>query len=151
MLALLLLIACERDPTLFGYWEIVSMRAGSTEDLFDEVTLAGSMEFMSNSSCMAMFSYEWSGAWQPITQPVVDELMTDAGGNSDFIDSYKKRGETYQLNLWRVYGEGIQNTFELVDWKGSTVTLSGESVLPPGEWEQGEAGTRMIWELDLER
>lgn len=149
MLALLLMMACERDPTLIGYWEIAAMRAGSTDDSLDEVTLAGSMEFTADSDCWAMFAYEWSGTWQPEPQPVVLVLETDAGENDDFIDSYKKRGETYTLNLWLTSGAQSQNTFDLVDWKGSTVTLAGESVMPPGEWEH--EGSRMIWELDLER
>jgi hypothetical protein len=149
MLALLLVMACERDPTLIGYWEVAAMRAGASEDLLDEVTLAGTMEFTADSTCAAIFSYEWSGSWQPQPQPDVMYLMTDAGENDDFVDSYKKRGETYKLNLWLTSGGDSQNTFDLVDWKGSTVTLVGQSAMPPGQWEV--QGSRMIWELDLER
>lgn len=149
MLALLLMTACERDPTLIGYWEIAAMRAGSSDEQLDEVTLAGSMEFTADSTCAAIFAYDWAGSWQPEAQPDVLELTTDAGENADFVDSYKKRGETYKLNLWLNSGADSQNTFDLVDWKGSTVTLAGESVMPPGEWEV--QGARLIWELDLER
>jgi len=89
--------------------------------------------------------------WQPEPQPVVVELGTDAGENPDFIDSYKSKGETYTLTLTYPYGSQHMNVFDLLDWKGSTVTLRGEEALPVGVWEDESPGSTMIWELDLER
>lgn len=151
MLPLLLLLACERDPTLFGFWEVAAMRAGSDDASLEEVTLAGTMEFTAEQECAAIFSYTWSGSWQPDPRPEVLVLTTDAEENEDFVDSYKEKGETYQVSLWLNNSEEGRNTFDLLDWAGSTVTLRSESALPPGAWQQGASGSRVIWELELER
>ncbi len=95
----LTLAACERDPTLIGYWEVASMRAGTGADALDEVTKAGFVEFQSNNSAYAMFSYTWSGAWVPDERPDLVHYGTDILVNGDFVESYKEQGETYTVTL----------------------------------------------------
>lgn len=143
----LTLAACERDPTLLGYWEVASMRAGTNADALDEVTKAGFVEFQSNNDAYAMFSYTWSGAWVPDERPDLVNYGTDIIVDGDFVESYKEQGETYTVTLT---GPGAAvNLFAIEDWKGSTVTLESDAAYPPGTDET--AGQGVIWELSLER
>ena len=74
---LLVLVGCERDPSLFGYWDIVRMRGGATAEEAEEVDLAGFLEF-SPGSAVGTFSYTWTGAWAPDPTPGLVYFTTDA-------------------------------------------------------------------------
>lgn len=145
---LLLLAACERDPALFGYWDIVVMRAGATEADAQEAGLAGFLEFTAAGSANGMFSYTWSGGgWEPDPTPELLWFTTDAVAQTEIVESYKSRGETYTV-LMTVGGEDT-TIFDLLDWKGSSVTLSSADATLPGAW--GTGASRGFFEMELER
>lgn len=145
---LLLLAACERDPALFGYWDIVVMRAGPTEADAQDAGLAGFLEFTASGECYGVFGYTWSGlGWEPDPTPDLLTFTTDARAQTELIESYKSKGETYTVTM-TVGGEDT-TTFELLDWKGSSVTLSSADATLPGAWGTGSA--RGFFEMELER
>jgi hypothetical protein len=143
---LLALLACERDPTLTGYWEVVAMRAGASEDALEEVTRAGFMEFVSTGELYAMSSYLWRDGWTPDPRPDLRVYATDAGATGDFVEGYREEGETFSVTFEAGAGAPAPVTFALDDWEGSSVTLSSAAAFPPGETAQ-----TYVLEYDLER
>lgn len=143
---LLTLLACERDPTLTGYWEVVAMRAGPSDDALEEVTKAGFMEFVSTGELYTMSAYLWQGAWVPDPEPDLRVYATDATEGDDFIEGYKEEGETFSVTFQGGGVDGAPSTFALLDWQGSAVTLASEAAVPPGE-----SATAVFLEYDLER
>lgn len=154
MMLLTLLLGCERDPSLYGYWDVVSLRVGATEGDADEATLAGFMEFAADDTCHGMFSYVWDGI-QLVPDPRPDlELYTavktssidDAG---DLGATWHKKDETYTMTM-TVTPLNVVNTFMIEDWAGSTTTLVSETAIPPGLWAEG-VESRMYVAIELER
>lgn len=142
---ILLLAGCERDPSLLGYWDITTMRAGSDADTAEEASLAGFVEFQSNGAAYAMFSYTWTGTWTPDPAPALVTFETDARERDDFVETYKTKDETYTVSMTT---KGWTNVYDVLDWEGNTVRLSSAAAAPPGRWE---GDSLVYFELELER
>lgn len=146
---LLLLLGCERDPSLFGYWDVVAMRIETPSGNVDERERAGFIEITAESKAYAMFGYVYDAAtdgFVPDGTPDLKVLGSDHDEQSDLVESYAEKGETWTITL----SAAVDNTFDLQDWAGSTVTLAAEAAAPPGPWWHGTS-ERMRLELDLVR
>lgn len=154
MLFAFLLAGCERDPSLYGYWDVVSLRVGVTEADAEEATLAGFLEFAADDTCHGMFSYIWDGI-QLVPDPrpnlelytaVKKSSVDDAG---DLGATWHKKDESYTMTM-AITPSNLTNTFAVEDWAGNTVTLTSDTAVPPGPWDQGTE-SRMFVAIGLER
>lgn len=101
-LGLLGLIGCERDPALFGYWDIVAMRAGPTAADARDVDQAGFLEFAADGSAYGIFSYTWVIMdWEPDPSPDLHTFSTDAVAVTEFIETYTSARRFFEIEIER--------------------------------------------------
>lgn len=149
LLPLLLLAGCERDPTLFGYWDIVSMRIDTPGGTTDTREQAGFIEITADAKAYAMFAYVYDAGTDglvPDGTPDLQVFGSDHVPREDFVETYATKGETWSITLT----SAVANTFAVEDWAGSSVRLVADNAAPPGPWWHGTE-ERMHLELELVR
>lgn len=130
---------CERDPSVFGIWDLASMEVDGARQ--EE---AGILEILDDSTMKLLLRYRWEGGFVPDADPRVISADTSATRNPDPLDDFQGRGETYVLFL-----EAFDAEFALVERDLSELWLEARSAryptpgLPPLEAERHEVS--MVW------
>ena len=129
---ILLLLACTRDPSLIGYWDIVLWTVG-TGDSAAEAADVGTVEFTAASSAWLVMSYRYDNGEGivPDRTPNAEEApysITHTNEDEDqLLPSYKSPDERYFLELFGRY--------EVLEYTGSGMILSAKGAAPYGTWD----------------
>lgn len=128
----LLLLACTRDPNLYGYWDVTRWTVGDGDDAV-EVTDVGNVEFTADGAGVFVFSYYYDGNRlvpdaHPSAVKLPVELEHRAADPEQIFGSYQSDGERYYMN--------INGYYEVREWTGGSMVLNANKAAPYGTWDQ---------------
>lgn len=129
---LLFLLACERDPVVYGYWDVIRWTVGEGEGAVEQLD-AGNVEFTADDTAIFVLSYFYeNGELVPDAHPnaaTVGAPMEHRNEDEDqMLPSYRSEDERYFLNMYGYY--------EILDWTGGTMLLHANKAAPYGTWEE---------------